>query len=126
MLIQNINSTTQAPAPAGSAGNGGPVVVQARPPGNEAADTTTRAAPVQQFSPARLESEISRINAALQHNNKNLELSISVDQTTKKQVVKLTDKDTGDTLVQYPSDAVLAIARGIDEFQQGLLLRQQA
>lgn len=125
MLIQNISGTTQASTPAGSAGNGGPAVVAARPAANEAAETA-RAAPVQQFSPAQLESEIGRINAALQRNNKNLELSISVDQTTKKQVVKLTDKDTGDTLVQYPSDAVLAIARGIDEFQQGLLLRQQA
>lgn len=125
MLIQQISSTTHAPAPAGSAGNGVSVVVAARPPGNDAGETA-RAAPVKQFSPAQLENEIGRINAALQHNNKNLELSISVDQTTKKQVVKLTDKETGDTLVQYPSDAVLAIARGIDEFQQGLLLKQQA
>lgn len=121
MLIQNIS--TQASAPAGLTGNGGPVGVAAPPP----ADTATEVrAPVQQPTHAQLESEVGRINAALQRNNKNLELSISVDQATKKQVVKLTDKDTGDTLLQYPSDAVLAIARGIDEFQQGLLLRQQA
>jgi hypothetical protein len=29
-------------------------------------------------------------------------------------------------LMQYPSDAVLAIARSIDEFQQGMLLKQEA
>lgn len=123
MLIQNISSTTQAPAPAGLAGNGGPTVVAAQTPAPRAAETS---AAVQQPTTAQLESEIGKINTALQRNNKNLELSISVDQTTKKQVVKLTDKDTGDTLLQYPSEAVLAIAQGIDEFQQGLLLRQQA
>ncbi|MDP1636369.1 MAG: flagellar protein FlaG [Gallionellaceae bacterium] len=124
MLIQNISSTTQAPAPAGLAGNGGPVVVGAQTPAPKVAET--RAAAVQPPTTAQLESEIGKINSALQRNNKNLELSISVDQATKKQIVKLTDKDTGDTLVQYPSEAVLAIAQGIDEFQQGLLLKQQA
>lgn len=123
MLIQNISSTTQAVAPAGSAGNGGPAVVAAPSPAPKVAETPVAA---RVPTTAQLESEVGKINSALQRNNKNLELSISVDQATKKQVVKLTDKDTGDTLLQYPSEAVLAIAQGIDEFQQGMLLKQQA
>lgn len=116
MLIQNISSAAQAAAPARLTGNGEPSVVVPQ------AEVTKPA--VQ--SPAQLQSEVGKINAALQQANKNLELSISVDKTTNKQIVKLTDKDTGDTLLQYPSEAVLAIAQGIDEFQRGLLLKQEA
>jgi flagellar protein FlaG len=36
------------------------------------------------------------------------------------------DKATGETVVQIPSEAVLAISQGIDEFQHGLLLKQKA
>ena len=122
MLIQNISSSTSGSAPIRLPSDGGAtgVVVQT--------DTVHATVPqqTQQTSPAQLQNEVSKINNALQQNNKNLELSISVDSATHKQIVKLTDKDTGDTLLQYPSEAVLAIAKGIDEFQQGLLLKQQA
>jgi flagellar protein FlaG len=123
MLIQNTNST--ASMPTGLASSGAPIGVaaQASPPAPRAEASKPV---VQQPTPAQLDQEVGRINAALQRANKNLELSISVDASTHKQVVKLTDKETGDTLLQYPSDAVLAISRGIDEFQQGLLLKQEA
>lgn len=119
MLIQNISSAVQATTPARLSGNGGPSGVVPR-------TEVAQQAPVQAPTSAQLQSEVGKINSALKQANKNLELSISVDKATNKQVVKLTDKDTGDTLLQYPSDAVLAIAQGIDEFQQGLLLKQQA
>ncbi len=125
MLIQNTSS--MAPMPAVPAGNGGAVGVAVQAPAPQVA---TAEQPVvqqpQQPSHAQLLNEIGKINAALQRSNKAVELSISTDEATRKQVVKLTDKDSGETLIQYPSDAVLAIARGIDEFQQGLLLKQQA
>lgn len=118
MLIQTVSNTLQAlapvhPAPSGRA-DALPAPQQMEPPSANPP------------SAAQLESEVSRINAALQRNNKQVELNLSVDEPTKKLVVKLTDKETGETLLQYPSDAVLAIAQGIDEFQQGLLLKQQA
>ncbi|HLP98548.1 MAG TPA: flagellar protein FlaG [Sideroxyarcus sp.] len=118
MLIQNISSAAPAAAPARLSGNGGPNGV--------APQAEVAQAPVQAPTPAQLQSEVGKINSALQQANKNLELSISVDKATNKQIVKLTDKDTGDTLLQYPSEAVLAIAQGIDEFQRGLLLKQEA
>lgn len=118
MLIQNVSSAAQAATPVKLTGNGGAGGVA---PKAEVAQT-----PVQQSSPVQLRNEVSKINTALQQANKNLELSISVDKATNKQIVKLTDKDTGDTLLQYPSEAVLAIAQGIDEFQRGLLLKQEA
>lgn len=118
MLIQSTNSGV--PAPAMPSSNGGPVVVAAQPEPSQAQAAT--ATP----SPAQLSSEVGRINAALKQANRNVELSISVDDSTKKQIITLKDKETGDTLLQYPSEAVLAISRGIDEFQQGLLLNRQA
>ncbi|MBI4809571.1 MAG: flagellar protein FlaG [Nitrosomonadales bacterium] len=123
MLIQNTSSVTQAPTPAGHASNGGPGSVAVHV---QEARAEVKPAVAQQPSPAQLESEVGKINSALQRSNRNLELSISVDESTKKQVIKLTDKETGDTLMQYPSDTVLAIARSIDDFQHGQLLKQQA
>lgn len=122
MLIQNTNSA--APMPTGPSNTGGPSVVASPAPRTEVKQAVEPQQPAP--TPAQLDQEVGRINAALQRANKNLELSISVDASTHKQVVKLTDKETGDTLLQYPSDAVLAISRGIDEFQQGLLLKQEA
>lgn len=122
MLIQNTNSA--APMPTAPANSGGPSVVASPLPRTEVKQPVESQQPAP--TPAQLNQEVGKINAALQRANKNLELSISVDASTHKQVVKLTDKETGDTLLQYPSDAVLAISRGIDEFQQGLLLKQEA
>lgn len=117
MLIQSTNSAI--PAPAMPTSSGGPTVVaqQSGAPAQAAAATPT---------PAQLSNEVGRINAALKQANRNVELSISVDDSTKKQVITLKDKTTGDTLLQYPSEAVLAISRSIDEFQQGQLLNRQA
>lgn len=131
MLIQNTGNT--AAAPAGNSGTPSGAAAQApRVAAIQAPRVAAIEPPVepsvaqQQISHAQLVEEIGKINSALQRGNKAVELSISTDESTKKQVVKLTDKDSGETLIQYPSDAVLAIARGIDEFQQGMLLKQHA
>jgi len=128
MLIQNTSNT--APIPAAPASNGGPAGVAAQAPAPRTAPAEQPSAqqpPTQQpLSQTQLAHEIGKINSVLQRANKAVELSISTDDATRKQVVKLTDKDSGETLIQYPSDAVLAIARGIDEFQQGLLFKDQA
>lgn len=124
MLIQNTGNTTVS-APVGNGGSPSGAAVQAPAPRATAVEPSV-AQPPQQISHAQLVDEIGKINSALQRGNKAVELSISTDESTRKQVVKLTDKDSGETLIQYPSDAVLAIARGIDEFQQGMLLKRQA
>ena len=128
MLIQNTSNLAQVPVPIRFASDGGPngVVAQPSSPNVPAQVTVPQAVVTQQPTNAQLAKEIGKINAALQQTNKNLELSFSVDQATNRQVVKLMDKATGDTLLQYPSEAVLAISQGIDEFQHGLLLKQKA
>lgn len=126
MLIQN--ATSAAPMPTSPASSGGAPVVSAPPPRIE----VKQAADVKQQASSPLPNaeqvkrDIERINAALQRANKNVELSFTQDAATKMEVVKVTDKDTGETLVQYPSNAVLGIAQSIEEFQQGMLLKREA
>ncbi|MBU1427029.1 MAG: flagellar protein FlaG [Gammaproteobacteria bacterium] len=128
MLIQNTSNLATVAMPVKLPGNGGPVAVAAHSGASAEAvkPEAVKSAVAQQPTNAQLANEVNKINVALQQTNKSLELSFSVDKTTNKQVIKLMDKTTGDTIVQIPSEAVLAIAQGIDEFQQGLLLKQKA
>lgn len=129
MLIQNLSSTTQAPSPARPAGDGGPVVVvaspivQARAVAVDLPQTAVRPAAEQQ-STAQLREALAYVNRALQQSNKNLEFT--VDGDTKRPIVKLVDSESGEVLRQFPTEEALAISRAIDDFQQGLLIRQQA
>ncbi|OGS90543.1 MAG: hypothetical protein A2Z95_00015 [Gallionellales bacterium GWA2_60_18] len=71
-----------------------------------------------------MKQAVENINKALKQSNKNLEFS--VDDDTKKVLVKLVDTETGDVIREFPTEEALAITRSIDQFQRGLLLRQQA
>jgi flagellar protein FlaG len=127
MLIQNTSSVAPAPTPIRLAGSGDLAGVGTSATASpDTPKVAVKEVAVQTPNEAQIKSEVNKINQALQQSNKNVELSISVDKATNKQVIRLVDKDTGDTLMQYPNEAVLAIARGIDEFQNGLLLRQKA
>lgn len=52
-------------------------------------------------------------------------LSFSVDDSTGKTIVKVTDAKTGEMIRQIPSEELLEIARSLDKLQ-GMLLRQEA
>lgn len=52
-------------------------------------------------------------------------LSFSVDDTTGKTIVKISDAQTGEMIRQIPSEELLEIARSLDKLQ-GMLLRQEA
>lgn len=66
------------------------------------------------------------ISKAMQQANQNLEFEFSMDTETKKTVVKVVDKQTGELVRQIPSEETVAIARSIDRFQRSLLLNQKA
>lgn len=53
------------------------------------------------------------------------QLQFSIDETTAKTVVRVTDASTGELIRQLPSEEALAIARSLDKMK-GLLLTQQA
>jgi len=78
----------------------------------------------QQPSPEELKSAVAAINHVMQQSNQALEFSVDTD--SNKTVVKMVDTSTGELIRQFPSEATLAISRGIEQFQQGLLLKQKA
>jgi flagellar protein FlaG len=53
-------------------------------------------------------------------------LKFRVDEQTERVVVKVVDKETGETVREIPPEEVLAIAESIERYQKGLLLSQQA
>ena len=148
MLIQNVSDLAQASPPARLASNGAPVVVIAQNSNvatrseAPAAQAATEPKPAARTEPtaAQLQSAVENINKALQQSNKNLEFS--VDEESRKSVVKLVDSETGDVIRQFPSDEMLAISKAIGQMQeqlqqatltkgqaqsaQGLLVKQQA
>ena len=98
---------------------------QAPPPNLRTGDAAPRPAvqvPVQEKpepTPQQLQQAVQSINQALQASNSNLEFRI--DAGTKRPVVKVVDTDTGELIRQIPSEAMLAIAASIGEYQKGLL-----
>jgi flagellar protein FlaG len=79
---------------------------------------------VPQPSLEELKSAVAAINQVMQQSNRNLEFSVDTD--TERTVVKMVDTSTGELIRQFPSETTLAISRGIDQFRQGLLLKQKA
>ncbi|MFA5372072.1 MAG: flagellar protein FlaG [Sideroxydans sp.] len=126
MLIQNMGNTIQAAPPARLASDGAPQVAVAAQPAVSPDSPKVANKPVaeQQASAEQIKSAVENINLALKQSNKNLEFSI--DESTNKQVFKLTDGETGDVIRQYPTEEMLSISRAIDQVQQGLLLKQEA
>jgi len=131
MLIQNANNLNQAQQPARLASDGGPVSVVStsniQPQSAAVIDvpmTTVKQVAEQRPSLSQLANAVDTINKALQQSNKNLEFT--VDSETKDPVVKLVDSETGDVIRQFPTEEALSIARSIDSYQQGLLIKQEA
>jgi len=54
------------------------------------------------------------------------ELQFSVDQNSGQTIIKITDRTTNEVIRQIPSEEALQIDKLIDDFQQRLLLNQQA
>jgi len=91
------------------------------PPVAPPAEATS--APVSVPAPGQVQQAAQMISGAIQTFSRNLEFS--VDDTTGKAVVKVSDKETGDMIRQIPSQEALDIARVLDRLQ-GLLIRQKA
>ena len=115
MIIQNSPHMNQAVQPDVRANGASPV--------KAVAITPAQHAPLQ-ASVEELKSAVAAINKAMQQSNQTLEFSVDTD--SQRTVVKMVDTSTGELIRQYPSEATLAISREIEQFQQGLLLKQKA
>lgn len=124
MIIQNGNRPNQDSQLVGRpSGDVGKVVALAS--GRSAVVDLPQQAPVApQASNEQLKKAVEEINRAMQQSGRNLQFS--VDSATDRVVVRLTDTETGEVIRQIPSEETLEIARSIGQFQQGLLLKQQA
>lgn len=132
MLIQNVtgkgavpswgNVESPPPAPP-SAPKAAPAVVAA---GNAVmqADKATEQTNSTEPSSAQLKDAVDKINSSMKEINSNLQFSI--DDDTKRVVVKVVESKTGEVIKQFPSEEALAIAKAIDRFQKGLLVKQSA
>lgn len=84
-------------------------------------------APSAMPSEEQVNDALSKLNKAPQAQANNLEFS--VDQDTKRTVVKVIDQTTKEVLRQFPTKEALAIAKALEEQNQGgtgLLINQTA
>lgn len=66
-------------------------------------------------SSLNIESAVSEISEFLQATNR--QLSFSVDEKSERQVVKVTDSESGEVIRQIPTEEVLALSERIKDLQ---------
>ena len=121
MLIQPISNQTQATPSAGQVGIDVPKVTSTQDVSAAPDTTQTNSRPP---TAEQLKEAVKVINQAMHEANQSL--AFSIDSTTKRTIVKLTDTATGEVIRQFPTQETLAISQSIDQYQRGLLLTQKA
>lgn len=119
MAIQSVSFGTGAQLPAAPQGSASSQPV-ARP-------EVQIQAPPQQPAPeqrAKVEQAVKELKQLVDPVVAN-GLNFSIDDSTGKTIVRITDGETGEMIRQIPSEEMLEIARSLDKMQ-GLLLRQEA
>lgn len=78
-------------------------------------------------TPKASDDEIKRATEDLQKRVQTLapELQFSVDKTSGRPVIKLTDRATNEVIRQIPSEEALALTRAMDQFQRGLIFNHK-
>ena len=108
-----VGSDTPASAAQQTAGTRPPVVATRTPDAVKAKD-----APVPMDE---LKEAVGKLNANMQANGRSLEFSI--DEDSKRTVVKLIDVSTKEVVRQYPTEEALRISKSLDSFM-GRLIHQ--
>lgn len=75
-------------------------------------------------TPAQLQDAVDKINSSMKEINSNLQFSI--DSDTQRVVVKVVESESGKVIKQFPSEEALSIAKAIERFQKGILVKQSA
>lgn len=113
MNIQNVTSLGQAAQPELRGG-----VAASRP-----TQAAVQARP--EPTPQQVRDAVRHINLELK-TARNTALEFTVAPGTHTTVVKVVDTESGELIRQMPSEAALAIAESIGNFQKGLLLGHEA
>lgn len=128
--MNNISSTTGAAPPMPDQRQASSAA-QATVPVKAATAATGQppvAAAAQAAKPQPSAEELQRITGELQRRVSAVapELSFSVDESSGRPIVKITDPVTKEVIQQIPSEEMLQIDKALDKFQQGLLLNRKA
>jgi flagellar protein FlaG len=94
-----------------------------RAPATATEITTAVTAKAATGSMDELKDAIGKLNESMQAQSQSLEFSI--DEDSKRTVVKVVDLATKEVVRQIPTEEALQIAKSLDKFT-GLLIRQQA
>ena len=86
--------------------------------------TPQRQAPPPPPPPEQVQKAIQALKQLIETKAPN-SLAFSVDDSSGRTVVRITDQETGETIRQIPSEEMLEIARSLDKFQ-GMLVQQKA
>lgn len=71
-----------------------------------------------------LQNLVEQANHSLQ--SRSSDLKFTVAEGTDISVVRVEDKETGEVIRQFPTEAMVAIARALGEPQQGAILEEEA
>lgn len=130
MSIPHVGSPGLDIPPVGKAREGPRPAVAANPAVGNGTQGSARAAPAadavqeRQASPEQVKEAVQQMNRAMRVASSALEFS--VDQDTDRVVVTMTDRDTGEVVMQIPSQQTLALARYLEAASKGALLNQKA
>lgn len=124
MDIRSVSSTPAAPTPPAERDSSAARAASPSYAGTSpAAPTATVNAVRQAGAVDPLDEAVSNINKSLKAAGQGVEFS--VDDDSKRLVVKVVDQETREVLRQMPSAEALEIAKALDR-AQGMLIRQEA
>lgn len=94
------------------------------PKDTETASQSTAALPASQPNAEELKNLVEQANVTLQGRSSDLKFTIAdgIDMN----VVRIEDTKTGELIRQFPSEAVVAIAKALDQAQRGSVLEEKA
>lgn len=130
--MSNISSIQSASSTVGAVARTAPVKpVTAAPNPNANASSTPTTAPnpvnpstaTVKPSDNELQQAVDQANQVLEVKTSN-ELQFSVDKSTGISVVKMINQKSGETILQFPSEAMLKIAKSIDQSTGGIIRKQ--
>jgi len=107
-----------------SSGNSVTPAANTTPQPNNSQATPVPASPVppttatpQNPSSTQIANAVKQMNDSFTQKGQNIYATIGIDKATGVEVVKIVDRDTNQTVVQYPSKAALAAAAAIQHPQ---------
>lgn len=91
---------------------------------NSPAENVQDGVPASHLDSERLQGLVDQVNKALSTHTSNLKFTVA--EGTDVRVVRIEDTQTGKLIRQFPSEAVVALARALGDSKQGTMLEERA